>query len=255
MVAGEPPQLGPHRTADRALQPAAVRPRPCWCGRKARPRPGPGMGLGTKPPTWPVRALQPRRARATRSDQRPEASNKKTDGPITSRRPRPQGNVFSVCIVRMRRSAENTRIFSVLESAGERMVHHCPQLSAQVGPRKWGTRPPCAVACTHGPSLETPHPTPVGALWSTQPERARPCMRARMAHARQCAAAARRKRGGPRFRQASQRLQAVRHLQQERSSRTGTKTVRNGLGRHWGGWHTPRDRGIIAEQMPGPERG
>jgi hypothetical protein len=119
------PQLGPHRTADRALQPAAVRPRPCWCGRKARPRPGPGMGLGTKPPTWPVRALQPRRARATRSDQRPEASNKKTDGPITSpRRPRPQGNVFSVCIVRMRRSAENTRIFSVLESAGERMVHH-----------------------------------------------------------------------------------------------------------------------------------
>ncbi len=101
--------------------------------RKARPRPGPGMGLGTKPPTWPVRALQPRRARATRSDQRPEASNKKTDGPITSRRPRPQGNVFSVCIVRMRQSAENTRIFSVLESAGERMVHHWTAGSRQTG--------------------------------------------------------------------------------------------------------------------------
>ena len=50
---------------------------------------------------------------------------------------------------------------------------------------KWGTRPR-TVACardTEQPSLETPHPTLVGALWSTQPVRARPCMHARM-HAR-----------------------------------------------------------------------
>jgi hypothetical protein len=129
MVAGEPPQLGPHRTADRALQSAAVRPRPCWCGRKARPRPGPGPEVPARPGwAW---ARSPQLGRCALYNRGVHEPRGQTNGrrpptrkPTGQLPPRPQGNVFSVCIVRMRRRPENTRIFSVLESAGERMVHH-----------------------------------------------------------------------------------------------------------------------------------
>ena len=39
------------------------------------------------------------------------------------------------------------------------------------------------------------------------------------------------------------------------SSRAESRTVRNGRSRRWGCCRTPRDMGIIAEQVPGPERG
>ena len=127
---------------------------------------------------------------------------------------------------------------------------HCFDRFGRVGPGA----PAHSCMRTHVPSLETPHPTPVGALWSTQPERARPCMHARM-HARRCVQqrpAGREEAHG--LRQASHRMQAVRPLQQERQLAHGARSV-NGKGRRWGGCRTPRDKGIIAELVPGPERG
>jgi hypothetical protein len=74
-----------------------------------------------------------------------------------------------------------------------------------------------------------PHPTPVGARWSTQLERARP-LRAWHVCGKVQQGLARRKRGGPRIRQASQEIQAVRPLQQERQLAHGDEDG-NGGGR------------------------
>jgi hypothetical protein len=119
-----------------------------------------------------------------------------------------------------------------------RLLEHCvlgqghPRLS---GACKWGITRVVACARTAHPrdppphGLETPHPTPAGARWSAQPERARPCMHARML-SRRCAAAARRKEAAHGLRQASQWMKAVRPLRRNASSSTGT--VSN---RRWGG--------------------
>jgi hypothetical protein len=83
------------------------------------------------------------------------------------------------------------------------------------------------------PGLATLHPTPVGALWSTQPERARPCMHARMPCVAACSSSP-----GEEEAHALSRLPRGYKLcalrSRNASSRTGT--ARNGVCRRWGGF-------------------
>jgi hypothetical protein len=138
-----------------------------------------------------------------------------------------------------------------------RLLEHCvqgqghPRLS---GACMWGAAPAHSCMRTHVPSLETPHPTPVGALWSTQPERARPCMHAcmhrgsvqqRPAGKEEAHAFARLPRG--------YKLCALAACTPARARGRGrSETV--GIDVR-GGCRTSRDKGIIAEQVPGLERG
>ena len=109
----------------------------------------------------------------------------------------------------------------------------------------WGA-PAYSSACardTVQPSLETPHPTPVGALWPTQPERARLCMHARM-HARRCSSqrpAA--KEEAHAFARLPKGCKLCALCSRNASSRTGTRTVRNGRGRRWGGLSHAKGQG------------
>jgi hypothetical protein len=106
--------------------------------------------------------------------------------------------------------------------------------------------PPRTVACARDnvqPSQETPHPTPVGALWPTQPERARLCMHARM-HARRCSSqrpAA--KEEAHAFARLPKGCKLCALCSRNASSRTGTRTVRNGRGRRWGGLSHAKGQG------------